>query len=119
MLRMLRQRAERAGVANVRPVLVTQEDPGLPPGAVDLILMVDVYHELPKPSVTLAQIADALVSGGRLALVEYRAEDPKVTIKPEHKMTLEQIRKELGANGWTFLSSDESLPQQRIVTFQR
>ena len=59
MLRMLRQRAERAEITNVRPVLVTQEDPGLPLGEVDLILMVDVYHEVSDPETTLAGLKAA------------------------------------------------------------
>jgi predicted methyltransferase len=84
---------------------------------VDLVLMVDVYHELPKPAETLAQIRTALRAGGRIALVEYRGEDPEVPIKEEHKMTLAQVKRELGANGFAFQASDESLPQQRIITF--
>jgi predicted methyltransferase len=77
--------------------------------------MVDVYHELPEPAATLAQIKTALKPGGRLALVEYRAEDPKVAIKEEHKMTLVQIRVELEASGFAIRSVDESLPTQRVV----
>jgi predicted methyltransferase len=117
MLALLKKKTDALRVANVVPVLATEDDAKLPKGALDLALLVDVYHELGNPPVTLAQLRDALKPGGRLALVEYRAEDPKVAIKPEHKMALAQLRRELEANGWTFLASDESLPEQRIVTF--
>jgi predicted methyltransferase len=117
MLALLKKKTDAQRVTNVVPILATEDDAKLPKGALDLVLLVDVYHEVPKPPVTLAQLRDALKPTGRLALVEYRAEDPKVQIKPEHKTTLAQLKKELGANGWTFLASDESLPEQRIVTF--
>lgn len=116
MLALLKKRA--AGLANVVPTLATPDDARLPRGEVDLVLMVDVYHELPRPKETLAQIRAALRPGGRLALVEYRGEDPRVAIKEEHKMTLAQIRRELEANGFVFAGSDESLPDQRIVQFR-
>jgi ubiquinone/menaquinone biosynthesis C-methylase UbiE len=117
MLALLKKKTDAAHVTNVVPVLATEDDAKLPKGTLDVVLLVDVYHEVPKPPVTLAQLKDALTPEGRLALVEYRAEDPKVAIKPEHKTTLVQLKKELDANGWTFVASDESLPEQRIVTF--
>jgi ubiquinone/menaquinone biosynthesis C-methylase UbiE len=118
MLALLKTKAATAKLTNIVPVLATEDDAKLPRNEVDLVLMVDVYHELPKPAVTLAQVKASLRrDGGRLALVEYRAEDPDVPIKPEHKMTLVQIKRELEANGFVFRSSDESLPQQRIVVF--
>ncbi len=117
MLALLRTKLDATGLTNVRSVLATDDDAKLPEGLLDLIVLVDVYHELQSPERTLRQLARALKPAGRLALVEYRAEDPKVAIKPEHKMTLAQLKKELAANGWTFLASEESLPEQRIVTF--
>ena len=117
MLALLREKVTAAKLANVVPLLATESDAKLPRRELDLVLMVDVYHELPRPAETLAQVRAALRPDGRLALVEYRAEDPKVQIKEEHKMTLPQIQRELGANGFVFRASDESLPQQRIVTF--
>lgn len=116
MLALLKKKA--TGLANVVPILATPDDARLPHGEIDLVLMVDVYHELPRPKETLAQIRAALKPGGRLALVEYRGEDPRVAIKEEHKMTLAQIRRELEANGFGFVASDESLPDQRIVQFR-
>ncbi len=118
MLELLKKKLDAQKVTNVVPLLATPDDAKLPRGEVDLVLMVDVYHELPKPPVTLAQIKSALTPNGRLALVEYKAEDPKVAIKPEHKTTLVQLRRELEANGFAFVSTDESLPEQRIVIFE-
>ena len=118
MLELLKKKLAAQAITNVVPVLATADDAKLPRGEVDLVLMVDVYHELPKPPVTLAQIKSALAPKGRLALVEYKAEDPKVQIKPEHKTTLVQLRRELEANGFVFVSTDESLPEQRLVIFE-
>ena len=118
MLDLLAKKVASEKLGNVTPTLTTPDDAKLPAGALDVILLVDVYHELPNPPVTLGQFKRALGPKGVLALVEYRAEDPKVAIKPEHKTTLGQLKKELTANHWSFVASDESLPQQRIVTFR-
>jgi predicted methyltransferase len=117
MLDLLRTKVSAAKLTNVVPILSTESDAKLPRGEIDLVLMVDVYHELPKPAQTLAQVRVSLRPEGRIALVEYRGEDPDVPIKPEHKTTLVQVRRELEANGFVFRSSDESLPQQRIIVF--
>lgn len=117
MLAALDAKVAAAKLSNVVTVLATEDDARLPKATFDLVLMVDVYHELQKPAATLAQIRSSLKPNGRLALVEYRGEDPKVEIKPDHKMTLDQIKKELGANGFHFVANDESLPEQHIVTF--
>jgi ubiquinone/menaquinone biosynthesis C-methylase UbiE len=117
MLDLLRKRLAKEKIDGVVPILATETDVKLPAHEVDVALMVDVYHELAHPDVTMAQVKTALRAGGKLVLVEYRAEDPKVEIKPEHKMTLPQIKTELAAAHFTFVSSDESLPEQRIVTF--
>lgn len=117
MLDLLRTKVDKDKLANVVPVLATERDAKLPRGELDLVLMVDVYHELPEPAATLAQVRAALRPQGRLALVEYRGEDPDVPIKPEHKTTLAQVKRELEANAFVFRSSDESLPQQRIIVF--
>lgn len=118
MLDLLSTKVAAERLSNVTPLLTTEDDAKLPGRALDLILLVDVYHELPKPAASLAQFRAALRPEGVLALVEYRAEDPAVAIKPEHKTTLAQLQRELTANGWRFVASDESLPQQRIVTFR-
>jgi ubiquinone/menaquinone biosynthesis C-methylase UbiE len=117
MLALLDKKVQAEKLTNVVPILATEQDAKLPHASVDIALFVDVYHELTHPNVTMAQVKDALRDGGKVVLVEYRGEDPQVEIKPEHKMTLPQIKKELAAESFTFVSSDESLPKQRIVTF--
>ena len=119
MLRMLRDNARTARVANIKPVRCTQNDPGLPKEAIDLILMVDVYHECSDPEATLQGLKAALKPQGRLVLVEFRGEDPEVPIKPEHKMTLAQVRLELEPQGFTFKESLEFLPWQHVIIFEK
>lgn len=119
MIRMLKANAREAGVKNIRPVLCTQADTKLPDGKVDLILMVDVYHECTEPDVVLQGMRKALKPGGRLVLVEFRGEDPDVPIRPEHKMTLAQVRKEVEPQGFAFKESLEFLPWQHVVIFEK
>jgi ubiquinone/menaquinone biosynthesis C-methylase UbiE len=119
MLRMLRTNAREAGVTNIRPIRSTQTDPKLPEGAVDLILMVDVYHECSTPELTLLGLFKALKPGGRLVLVEFRGEDPDVPIKEEHKMTLHQVRREVEPQGFVFKESLEFLPWQHVIIFEK
>jgi ubiquinone/menaquinone biosynthesis C-methylase UbiE len=119
MLRMLVDNARAAGIKNVKPIRCSAADPKLPEGTVDLILMVDVYHECSDPEATLQGLRKALKPGGRLVLVEFRGEDPDVPIKPEHKMTLAQVRRELEPQGFTFKESLEFLPWQHIITFEK
>jgi ubiquinone/menaquinone biosynthesis C-methylase UbiE len=119
MLRMLAHNLRAAGVANVKPILCTPTDPKLPEGKVDLALMVDVYHECSAPAATLQGLRKALKPGGRLVLVEFRAEDPEVPIKPEHKMTLRQVRREVEPQGFVFKESLEFLPWQHVIIFEK
>lgn len=115
MLSLIEKKKAEKKLPNLETRLTTDADAKLAPSSVDLVLMVDVYHELPRPDLTLAQLRAALRPDGRLALIEYRAEDPKVDIKPDHKMTLAQLRLELGAASFDVIQVDESLPEQRIV----
>ena len=119
MIRMLKQNAEAAGVTNIKPLLCTSRNTMLPDGKVDLILMVDVYHECSDPERLLGDLRKALRPGGRLVLVEFRAEDPEVPIKPEHKMTLKQVRREVEPKGFGFVNSLEFLPWQHIIIFNK
>jgi ubiquinone/menaquinone biosynthesis C-methylase UbiE len=119
MLRMLDARLGKEHVTNVTLHRATDHDSGLPPACCDLVMLVDVYHELSDPPGVLVTIRRALRPSGRLVLVEYRGEDPAVAIKPEHKMTLAQIKKELGELGFHFVESLEMLPDQRVVIFTR
>ena len=115
MLDLLRQRAGQADVKNIQTVLADETDPKLPQASVDLVLMVDVYHELSQPPEVLAHIRKSLKKAGRVALVEFRAEDPNVPIKPLHKMSKAQIRKEWEANGFRIVEEFDKLPWQHLI----
>jgi ubiquinone/menaquinone biosynthesis C-methylase UbiE len=117
MLRMLSDNLKTLGVKNVRPVRCTQSDTKLPDGKLDLALMVDVYHECPYPETLLKGVRKALKPGGRLVLVEFRGEDPDVPIKPEHKMTFAQVRREVEPQGFQFKEKFDFLPWQHIIVF--
>jgi len=120
MLTELTQRKAKNGLRNVEPVLGTTADPHLPAGQVDVVLIVDAYHEFDHPREMGSAIRRALRPGtGRLALVEYRAEDVDVPIKPIHKMTVAQARKEMAAVGLEFVEARETLPQQHLLLFRR
>jgi len=119
MLRMLDARLGKEHIGNVVLHPATDHDSGLPTGCCDLVMLVDVYHELSDPPGVMKTIRRALKPTGRLVLVEYRGEDPAVAIKPEHKMTLAQIEKELDELGFHFVDSLEMLPDQRVVIFTR
>jgi ubiquinone/menaquinone biosynthesis C-methylase UbiE len=117
MLTMLRERAEAVKVTNIEYVLGELHDPKLPDSSCDVILLVDVYHEFSHPVQMLAAMRKALKPGGVIVLVEFRAEDPDVPIKPEHKMSREQILKELPANGYKLLREFHGLPWQHMMWF--
>ncbi len=119
MITMLRRNVRQMKLDKViTPVLCTATETKLPDAAIDLAIMVDVYHECSHPIETLKGIRKALKPGGRLVLIEFRAEDPEVPIKPEHKMTLAQARKEVEAQGFRFLKNDPRLPWQHIIIFE-
>lgn len=119
MLAMLADNARRAGATNVKPLRCTPTDSKLPEGKVDLAILVDVYHECTDPEGTLKGLRKALKPAGRLVLVEFRGEDPDVPIKPEHKMTLKQARREVEPQGFTFKESLEFLPWQHVIVFEK
>ena len=119
MLAALEKRAAEAGVTNVERILSDPADPKLAPDSCDVVLMLDVYHELGYPEQVLRSVRAALKPGGRLVLVEFRAEDPEVPIKPVHKMTRAQVERELGANGFRLARAFEELPWQHMLFFER
>lgn len=119
MIDILTMFKEESGVENVMPVLSTDTNPHLPDASVDLALMVDAYHEFEYPKEMMEAIAEALKPGGRVALVEYRGENPLVPIKPLHKMTQRQARQEMGAIGLTWVETQEFLPQQHLMIFEK
>lgn len=119
MLHLLSERAKAEGISNIELIENTPIDPRLPEGSVDLLLLVDVYHEFAYPVHMLRQMRRALKPEGRIALVEFRAEDPLVPIKPLHKMTKRQILKEFPANGYKLVEEFDKLPWQHLMFFAR
>ena len=119
MLKKLRVRAAKAKLNNIEPILGDVDDPNLPDGEIDLLLMVDVYHEFSHPETMLWAIRNSLAPEGVVALLEYREEDPKVPIKPLHKMSKRQIMKEYEANGFKLAREYNELPWQHLMFFAR
>jgi ubiquinone/menaquinone biosynthesis C-methylase UbiE len=119
MLELLRKAAKEHGVTNVEPVLGETADPKLPAGAVDVVLMVDAYHEFDQPREMMEAVVRALKPGGRVVLVEYRAEDPDVPIKPLHKMTEAQAKLEMAAAGLRHVETKNVLPRQHLMIFEK
>lgn len=119
MITLLKNLNARLGLTNITPVLGTVTDPRLPPASVDLALMVDVYHEFDLPYEMMQSICLALKPGGRLVLVEYRGEDPRVPIKPLHKMTEAQVKREMSALPLDWVQAIERLPRQHILVFRK
>jgi ubiquinone/menaquinone biosynthesis C-methylase UbiE len=119
MLDLLTNKLSGENVRNVRPVLGTVSDPKLPRAALDLVLLVDVYHEFDHPYEMMQGICSALKPGGRVVFVEFRGEDPKVPIKLVHKMTAAQVRKEMEVQPLEWVETNEVLPWQHIIVFRR
>jgi ubiquinone/menaquinone biosynthesis C-methylase UbiE len=119
MLRLLKDRARDERLRNIKTVLGTVVDPQIEPNSCDLVLMVDVYHEFARPEEMLAAIRHSLKPNGRVALAEFRAEDPNVPIKPLHKMSKEQILKEFEPNGFRLVEEFDKLPWQHLMFFER
>ncbi len=119
MLQMLKERAQARSVPNIKTIRGKIDDPRLPAGEVDLVLLVDVYHEFSHPEEMLTKIRASLRPEGRVALVEFRAEDPAVPIKPLHKMTQAQCLKEFLANGYKLVGQYDELPWQHVLFFAR
>jgi protein-L-isoaspartate O-methyltransferase len=119
MLDILTNKMAGLKIHNVKPVLGTITDPKLPASSVDLILMVDVYHEFDHPFEMVAAMTRALKPGGRLVFVEFRGEDLALRIKPLHKMTEAQVRKEMAPFPLKWMETAEVLPQQHIIIFRK
>jgi ubiquinone/menaquinone biosynthesis C-methylase UbiE len=117
MIRLLKKNIDDRKLKNVEIVLGTPTDPKLPAKALDLVLMVDVYHEFSEPATMMKHIQNALKPDGRLVLVEFRKEDPRVPIQPLHKMSVEEVRSELEPLGFKFQRALEFLPWQHILIF--
>lgn len=115
----LNQKKKETGQQNVQVIKGTATSPNLPDASVDLAFMVDVYHELLYPHEVLQALRKALKPGGKLLLLEYRAEDPKIEIKELHKMSVMQVNKEMAANGFKLAQRNELLPIQHFLLYQK
>lgn len=115
----IKQRSEELHIKNVTPVKGSEKSPNLPEGAVDLVIMIDVYHELSYPKEMLSAIYTSLKPDGKILLLEYRGEDPTISIKPLHKMTEKQTKKELKANGFEMVKNGSFLPIQHYMIFKK
>jgi SAM-dependent methyltransferase len=115
MLRSVRANAAKSGFKNIETIQGTYTDPKLPVGQMDLVLLVDVYHEFSEPQKMLRGIRDSLKPDGRLVLLEYRKEDPSIPILEEHKMSVAEVRTELEAEGFKLGPVIETLPRQHIL----
>lgn len=116
---LLRARLLRESITNVTLVRGAVDDPRLPDGTLDLVLMVDVYHEFSQPQAMLRRVRRALKAEGRLVLLEYRKEDPSIPIRPEHKMSVDEARIELEAEGYVLARVDRRLPRQHVLIFKK
>ncbi|MGD8347279.1 MAG: class I SAM-dependent methyltransferase [Lysobacterales bacterium] len=119
MLDMIAARMAAEGVDNIQTVLGSERDPGLEPSSVDVVLLVDAYHEFSWPREMGEAMVRALKPEGRLVLIEYRAEDPSVPIKPLHKMSVKQARREMAAIGLELERNGKFLPQQHFMVFRK
>jgi ubiquinone/menaquinone biosynthesis C-methylase UbiE len=119
MLDIIDRRMKERDVKNIDLVLGTESDPKLPANSLDMILLVDVYHEFEYPYEMTQVMVAALKPGGRLVFVEYRLEDPLVPIKLVHKMTQKQVLKEMEPHPLRWVTTSEILPRQHIITFAK
>jgi SAM-dependent methyltransferase len=119
MIGMLKERAAKANLSNIIPVLGSESDPKLPAKSSDLILLVDVYHEFSQPQRMLHKIREALKDEGRLVLLEYRKEDPHIPIRSEHKMSIPEVKTEVEAEGFRLENVLKDLPRQHIFIFKK
>lgn len=119
MLDLIAARVRRQRLANVTLILGEPANPRLPAASIDLVLMVDVYHELGDPQAMLRHVRDALAPAGRLVLVEYKGEDPTIPILPSHKMTVAQAKLEVEHEGFVLTTANSSLPRQHVLIFAK
>jgi ubiquinone/menaquinone biosynthesis C-methylase UbiE len=119
MIKYLNDKKLSTGISNVEIIKGSQQSPNLPENSVDLAIMVDVYHELEFPHEMLHSIKRSLKKGGTILLLEYRAEDASIAIKPHHKMTISQANKEMEANGFKLMYNGQFLPMQHFLLYTR
>jgi SAM-dependent methyltransferase len=117
MLDRIREKSQKLDLKNIETVLGTEADPKLPAGRMDLVLLVDVYHEFSQPQRMLQAIRASLKPDGRLVLLEYRKEDPTIPIRPDHKMSIPEVKIEVEAEGFKLQKVEDTLPRQHLFVF--
>jgi len=118
MIDILDRRITAEGLTNVTTVLGGMDDPRLPPASIDLAIMVDVYHELQQPQLFLQRLKGTFKPNGRLVLLEFRKEDPKVPILEVHKMSVAEVKQEMEAEGFVLDKVIDVLPWQHIIVLR-
>ena len=119
MIAYLNARIKEEKLSRIIPVLSTEQKVSLPENTIDMMLLVDVYHEFSFPYEMALSMRAALKPGGKLVLVEFRAEDPTVPIKNIHKMSEAQAIKEFKAAGFAFDKNIDNLPWQHCMVFTK
>ena len=119
MLQLIEDQKNERDVGNIESVLGTVSDPNLEPNSIAAAIMVDAYHEFSHPFEMISGIYNALRPGGRIFLLEYRGEDASVPIRPLHKMTQEQVRKEMSVFGLVWTETLDFLPWQHMMVFTK
>ena len=119
LIKYLHKKKIATGINNVDIIKGTKLSPSLPTNSIDLAILVDVYHELEFPHETLQAIKKSLKNDGEILLLEYRAEDTSIAIKPHHKMTIMQANKEMSANGFKLVFDGEFLPMQHFLLYKK
>ncbi|WP_370589531.1 class I SAM-dependent methyltransferase [Tychonema sp. LEGE 07203] len=119
MINFLELNKQERNISNVEPVLGSLDNPNLPENSVDLVVMVDAYHEFAYPREMMEGIVKALKPGGRAVSIEYRGENPLIPIKGLHKMTQKQVKKEMAAVGLVWKETKDMLPQQHLMVFEK
>lgn len=117
-IKHLKTRSSELNITHVKPVKGGEKSPNLPENSIDLVIMVDVYHELLHPREMLMEIKRSLKPKGKLLLIEYRGEDPDVRRHKLHKMTVEQIDRELTANGFHLVQNGQFMNIQHFLVFE-
>ena len=119
MIQLNKKNMQSKNIQNVKYVLNTPKQTNLPQNSIDLILLVDVYHELEFPFEVVNDMKNSLKNNGQIVLLEYRAEDPSVPIKALHKMSLKQITREMDYVGMKLSKNIQELPRQHMLVFSK
>jgi len=119
MITALKERKKKLNVTNVEVIKGSTTSVNVPENSIDLAIMVDVYHELEYPVEMLTSIKKSLKKDGKILLIEYKGEDPAVAIRPLHKTTVEQLNKELSANGFKLTYEGKFMPIQHFLVYKK